>query len=54
VQVRARVSKGANIAVAWRESEKLDMKEVLERADVFGWRTRTPLVAGSTATAERT
>jgi arylsulfatase A-like enzyme len=46
VQVRARVSKGANIAVAWRESEKLDMKEVLERADVFGWRTRTALVAG--------
>jgi len=46
LQVRARVSKGANLAVAWRESEKLDMKEILERADVFGWRTRTPLVAG--------
>ena len=47
VQVRARVSKGANLAVTWRASEKLDMKDVLERADVFGWRTTTPIVAGS-------
>lgn len=47
VQVRARSSKGANLAVTFRDSEKLDIKEVLERSGVFGWRTTTPIVAGS-------
>jgi arylsulfatase A-like enzyme len=47
VQVRARISKGENLAVTWRESEKLDVKELLERVNVFGWRTTTPIVAGT-------
>ena len=46
VQVRARASKGGNLAINWRESEKLDLKAVLDRADVFGWRTTTPIPAG--------
>jgi hypothetical protein len=46
VQVRARVSKGGNLAVNWRESEKIDLKEIMDRADVFGWRTTTPIAAG--------
>jgi arylsulfatase A-like enzyme len=47
VQVRARISKGASLALGWRESEKLDIKDVLERAKEFPWRTATPIVAGN-------
>ncbi len=46
VQIRLRVSAGANVAVSFEEGEKLDVKETLEQRRVWGWSITSPLVPG--------
>ena len=46
VQIRLRVSAGANVAVSFEEGEKLDVKKTLEQRRVWGWSITSPLVPG--------
>jgi arylsulfatase A-like enzyme len=46
-EIRARVSAGASLALTSRESERVDLKEVVDPTDIFNWRTTAPLVAGT-------
>jgi arylsulfatase A-like enzyme len=46
IELRLRVSAGANLAVSFRGSEKLDVKKVLEEGKTWPWRIKSPLVPG--------
>jgi arylsulfatase A-like enzyme len=49
VQVRMRVSAPGNLAVLFRDTEKLDVPDIVESARAFPWRMTTPVVAGDPA-----
>ncbi len=46
IVVRARVSEGANLGVAFSSGETVDFDREVERADQFPWQLASPLVAG--------
>ncbi len=46
VEVRARVSAGSELAVAFRESEKLDLAELARQIHEVPWRQKLPLTPG--------
>lgn len=46
VQLRLRVSAGANVALGFDRSEKLDRAQTLDMARNFPWEFTTPVVAG--------
>lgn len=46
VEVRLRVSAGANLAIFYQNSEAVDIERVLELERAFPWLTRTPLLPG--------
>jgi hypothetical protein len=46
-EIRARVSAGTTLAVTSRESDRVDLKDVVDPTDIFNWRTTAPLVAGT-------
>ena len=46
VEVRARVSAGAEISISFHESEKVDLAEIVKQTKDAPWRLRTPLSPG--------
>ena len=48
VQVRMRASAPGNVSVAFRDTEKVDLNDVLEAARAFPWTLTNPLVPGDT------
>ena len=46
VEVRLRVSAGANLAVAFRGTEKLDLGKLVDEAKDFPWRRSSPILPG--------
>src|SRR5262245_77962 len=50
VQVRLRVSAGSELALTYRETEKVDLADAVKRAQEMPWRFKTPLVPGELKT----
>jgi len=46
VEIRVRVSAGANLAISFQKSEVVDIERVLELERAFPWLIRTPLLPG--------
>ncbi|MEE8111997.1 MAG: sulfatase [Acidobacteriota bacterium] len=46
VEIRVRVSAGANLAISFQNSEVVDIERVLELERAFPWLIRTPLLPG--------
>ncbi len=46
VVIRARVSRGSNLAIAFRGSETVDLAQIADRAKLFPWALATPLLPG--------
>jgi arylsulfatase A-like enzyme len=46
VVVRARASRGANLSIAFRGSESVDVRQIVERASLFPWPLTTPILSG--------
>ncbi len=50
VHVRLRVSDGSELALAYRDSEQVDMAEVVKLARELPWRLKTPILPGEMKT----
>ncbi len=46
VVVRARVSQGSNLSIAFRGSETIDLPQIASRAEDFPWALTTPILPG--------
>ncbi len=46
IEVRMRVSAGANLSVSRSQAEKLNIAAVREQARAFSWQAKTPIVSG--------
>ncbi len=46
VVIRARVTRGSNLAIAFRGSETVDLAQIADRARLFPWALSTPLLPG--------
>jgi hypothetical protein len=46
IVIRARISRGSNLQIAFRSSETVDLPQIVDRAKLFPWALTTPLIPG--------
>jgi arylsulfatase A-like enzyme len=46
IVIRARISRGANLQIAFRSSETVDVPQIVDRGKLFPWALTTPVIPG--------